>query len=157
MTYRGSYVCRCFLLKTRLLSWQDRSFSHIRSNTLMNGIDGVFHFSLSFIWSNMRVYLNNLQKTTVHTRVLYSVMFVITTEVLDECSECHYYAECVYDDVSQSQRCRCRRGYQGNGTHCEPVDCRDVDMCDTSANCEQDSNGYYACVCRPGYRGEFPW
>lgn len=77
----------------------------------------------------------------------------VKTATLDTCDDCHYYAECVYDDLSQTRRCRCSRGYRGNGTYCEPYDCREVDICDVNADCEQDVSGYYMCVCRTGYRG----
>ena len=96
-------------------------------------------------YTSMRLFL-----MVIYFLIHFIVLFIAYPTV---CDDCHPNAECVQDQYTQEYRCVCSAGYQGDGTRCEPYDCRQADLCDPNARCGQDSQGFYVCRCNQGYRG----
>ncbi|KAJ8257934.1 hypothetical protein GJAV_G00191310 [Gymnothorax javanicus] len=77
------------------------------------------------------------------------------------CSEyqtktCHYLADCVLNDTSQST-CVCRSGYEGDGISCiaaNPCLRADRGGCDRNAQCLYSEQRIVQCVCMEGWTGD---
>uniref|UniRef100_G3NIT0 Stabilin 1 n=1 Tax=Gasterosteus aculeatus TaxID=69293 RepID=G3NIT0_GASAC len=71
----------------------------------------------------------------------------------EECRRCHAQADCV-----PGSGCRCKPGFQGNGTFCDPEPPPDLCSeynggCHQNADCNQ-TGLLVNCTCRRGYRGD---
>ncbi|XP_008297326.1 stabilin-1 [Stegastes partitus] len=71
----------------------------------------------------------------------------------EECRRCHLQADCV-----SGAGCRCKPGFQGNGTFCSPEPPPDLCSeynggCHQSANCNQ-TGLQVNCTCHGGYQGD---
>ncbi|KAM4741209.1 stabilin-1 [Anableps anableps] len=73
--------------------------------------------------------------------------------VSEKCRQCHVQARCVFGTL-----CKCKPGFEGNGTFCSPVPPPDLCSeynggCDLNADCNQ-TGLVVNCTCRSGYRGD---
>ncbi|CAD5214838.1 unnamed protein product [Bursaphelenchus okinawaensis] len=69
-----------------------------------------------------------------------------------ESNNCNKNADCI-DVVYNRHSCVCKKGYVGDGHHCDDVnECTMPGLCDANAECN-NKDGSFECSCKPGYVG----
>ncbi|VDK46117.1 unnamed protein product [Anisakis simplex] len=113
-------------------------------------------------------YGNGVQCEQVADTMRPAVHTVSVGSVCRSHDECGEHGNCVYGNDVGFYRCVCVPPYKSDGTRCVQDETQDIEsvqmscdlenICDLNADCVfergPDDEGYYRCICRPGFTGD---